>query len=368
MTKSLLKGQPFRTFAPKYHDMGLSVFPVGIPGKPKEPCVKWQHLQEKRLSNKTLDSWVTRFPSSNIGLVTGKLNGIVVVDNDNPFRPHSSMMEQFGETPVFVNTPSGGSHYFYKYEGERSSSNMKEKLDIKSDGGFVLVPGSYNSLTNKGYNFVSEDLLTSLNELPLIKRGAYEALVGKKGGIIFEGERNSSLFYHLKDNEAMHATSRIELFHAAIAYNTQFLDPILDIRAVSGTVDKVWEYKQVGCLYIKGGALSQYIKLYSHEFRDLSHDALYLLIFIRFYHYNRKEGFVLCANRIDASLNMNEHRVRRARHELLEKGYIVCIKPSLRKIGFPAFYALARPLLNEKTSYNIINTSPQGNREVMNSR
>lgn len=64
----------------RYQSQGCSVIPCKPGGK--EPLVPWKKNKKKRASKKQIEDWWNEFPDANIGIVTGKVSGIFVVDVD----------------------------------------------------------------------------------------------------------------------------------------------------------------------------------------------------------------------------------------------------------------------------------------------
>ena len=88
-------------------------------------------------------------PGSNIGLVTGQKSNIVVIDIDKKTGGFESLKEwesPLGPLPrtLTSNTQSGGLHYFYEYDPQvnRNRTAIAPGIDIRSDGGFVVLPPS----------------------------------------------------------------------------------------------------------------------------------------------------------------------------------------------------------------------------------
>ena len=91
----------------------------------------------------------------NVGIVTGKASGVTVVDLDvkegcsgiDEFRRFCDDNAISVRTPC-VRTPSGGLHYYFAYcPALKCGTNVLRSLgyrniDVKSDGGLVVYPGS----------------------------------------------------------------------------------------------------------------------------------------------------------------------------------------------------------------------------------
>jgi len=97
-------------FAAEYFDRGWSVLPLCG----KRPAVaSWREYQTRRASLDELRTWFSR-DNANVGVVTGAMSGLVVVDCDTPDDARF-WQKRFPQTPLAVATGRGGSHYYYRY-------------------------------------------------------------------------------------------------------------------------------------------------------------------------------------------------------------------------------------------------------------
>lgn len=114
--------------------------------------MSWKEFQNRIPTEDELLKWWTQWPFANIGIVTGKISGITVVDIDT-YKPDYTPLEKFPETET-VMTGNGGYHLFYEYqEGMTISANAYKDLpgvDIRSDGGFVVAVPSVTSYLKDG--------------------------------------------------------------------------------------------------------------------------------------------------------------------------------------------------------------------------
>jgi Bifunctional DNA primase/polymerase, N-terminal len=60
---------------------GWSIFPL-LP-RSKKPAVKWEQYQRRLATVDEIESWFTE-PGCNVGIATGKISGIFVMDADSP--------------------------------------------------------------------------------------------------------------------------------------------------------------------------------------------------------------------------------------------------------------------------------------------
>ncbi len=133
--------------AKEYLRSGASVMPVR---KDKSPCLEtWKFLQERHPTEQELEQWWAKWPDANIGVITGKISGITVVDVDK-----GGDMSQFPTTDT-VRTGGGGYHLYYQYcEGYRNKGRILPNIDVRGDGGMVVAPPSVHE-SGKQYEVIN---------------------------------------------------------------------------------------------------------------------------------------------------------------------------------------------------------------------
>lgn len=98
-----------------------------------------------------LDAMKAAYPGCNVGIPTGKINGISVVDVDTDkgglgtFREWQEQNEWLPVTYT-VKTGSNGYHYYFEYNPalRQGSDVIGPGVDIRNDDGLVVAPGSEN--------------------------------------------------------------------------------------------------------------------------------------------------------------------------------------------------------------------------------
>lgn len=120
-----------KTAALKYLKNGKSIFPVG---NDKKPLIAWEEYQTRLATVDEVEKWWGLYPDANIGLVTGKISGITVVD----FDLGSESCNAFPET-LTVRTGYGGYHLYYEYYPIRNKTGILPHVDIRGDGGYVVA-------------------------------------------------------------------------------------------------------------------------------------------------------------------------------------------------------------------------------------
>ena len=122
---------------------GLSVIPLR---RDKTPLLAWQEFQTRRPTDGELEEWfLRRWPEANIGIVTGTLSGLVVVDADGD-AGLAWMREHLPVTGVYVRTGKGWHGYFRHPGGNvRNRGRIAPEVDIRADGGYVVAPPSVHA-------------------------------------------------------------------------------------------------------------------------------------------------------------------------------------------------------------------------------
>ena len=125
------------------------IFPCG---RDKRPLVK-NGFKEATLDPNTIRQWWSQWPDALIGMPTGAINGLTVLDVDvDPDKALDGNDELHqlehanAKLPDTVEclTPRGGRHIYFEYvPGVRNSaSKLAPGLDIRGEGGYVILPPS----------------------------------------------------------------------------------------------------------------------------------------------------------------------------------------------------------------------------------
>ncbi|MDJ0895330.1 MAG: bifunctional DNA primase/polymerase [Alphaproteobacteria bacterium] len=130
-----------------YLRRGWSVVPVMRADK--RPLVRWEPYQEHRADEAEVERWRVRWPDANVGIVTGALSGLVVLDIDPRHDGEESLAAleaRFGKLPDTVEalTGGGGRHLYFRHPGGelRNRVALMPGLDLRGDGGMVVAPPS----------------------------------------------------------------------------------------------------------------------------------------------------------------------------------------------------------------------------------
>jgi hypothetical protein len=168
-----------------YNSIGLSVIPIhGIKdgkctcrkpscSKPgKHPRIKWRLRSKEALTEDELKALWKRLPNSNVGIVTGEISGIAVVDIDG--REGVEAMDSIGlriaEMPVTPSamTGGGGYHLIYRLPKDlevKTRSRVLDHVDIRANGGIIVAPPSLHASGIK-YEWMKD---RGIGEIPIAR-------------------------------------------------------------------------------------------------------------------------------------------------------------------------------------------------------
>ena len=234
----------------------------------KNPIVTW--------SDKA--TWITEqgydfstYSDKNItgfSLVCGEPSGVMVVDIDRNHGDGSTdgqeSFDKFIEdlpaedkeqilNTYTVNTPSGGKHLYFNYEkGLKSKANYIAGVDIRTDGGLIVLEGSRVNANNevKEYTVLND---TSINDMPKTLFDKFmNIIVPKKKGnkpvskeniknsVYKEGSRNQGLFKEvigIVSKSSIRDINKISLI--AKGLNSVMCIPPLEDEEVNGIVTSI---------------------------------------------------------------------------------------------------------------------------------
>lgn len=113
--------------------------------------VPWVEYQSRRPTEEEIHQWWQQHPNANIGIVTGKISRIVVIDLDLDKDDNESGAKIYEQAPtdLIVKTGRGGYHLYYCYPEDVDHISNRVGLlpgvDIRADGGYVVAPPSAHS-------------------------------------------------------------------------------------------------------------------------------------------------------------------------------------------------------------------------------
>src|SRR5215218_1943632 len=183
---------------------GKPVFPCKPSGK--EPLTKRGHL-EATTDPRKIHMWWKRWPDANIGVPTGSRSGVLVLDVDHP-AGLDALEAKHGKLPATRThaTGSGGMHFLLTYpagvEIRNSAGKLAEGLDVRGEGGYIIVPPSR---TTRPYEvldalpladlpgWLTEALAALHRTMGKVRSVTTVASISAYGPPIFEGARDDIL-------------------------------------------------------------------------------------------------------------------------------------------------------------------------------
>lgn len=227
-----------------YLQRGFSVIPLQPKGK--VPAIEsWKPYQINKATENVFLEWFGNGNQYNIGIVTGKISGIVVVDLDNEYALRFTQQNNFPITPM-VRT-GRGYHLYYRYKDGIRNFQKRDDLpgiDLRGDGGYVVAPPSihtsgqkYEWVEGRGLNDIQ---LTELPEVLLAKKPEDKTPIKDLliSGVS-AGQRNDSLariagalFYQGLDCD--------EVLSLCLAWNSKNRPPLSE-KEVERTVKSIFE-------------------------------------------------------------------------------------------------------------------------------
>jgi putative DNA primase/helicase len=104
----------------------------------------------------TIRDWFRKYPEANIGVATGKISNLIVIDIDTRHRGRESLLQfesENGRLPdgPAVRTGGGGFHHYFRFSSDTVGNKvgLLPGIDVRSDGGYVVYPGSIHSSGRK---------------------------------------------------------------------------------------------------------------------------------------------------------------------------------------------------------------------------
>jgi len=133
-----------------YMGRGWSIIPIR-PGD-KRPLVRWEEFQHRRPGEAEAHGWFRTWPDAGIGVVTGAVSGLVVIDVDLRHGGDvalENLEREHGRVPTTVEcrTGGGGRHLYFAHPGAliRNKVGLASGVDLRGDGGYVVAPPSLHA-------------------------------------------------------------------------------------------------------------------------------------------------------------------------------------------------------------------------------
>jgi len=130
-----------------YLSRGWSVLPFREGDK--RPLIAWTEYQHRRPTEAEVRAWLLEMPNANVGIVTGAVSGLIVLDIDPAHGGEESLGQIEREHGTLPRTPevvtgSGGRHVYFAHPGGivHNRVGILPGIDLRGDGGCVVAPPS----------------------------------------------------------------------------------------------------------------------------------------------------------------------------------------------------------------------------------
>ena len=227
----------------EYVNIGWSILPVK-PSEKRPYMNNWLQYNKTRATKATVDNWFNNLSGAGVGMVTGKISNIVVLDVESYCpTPIEEILKKY-PTQLISRTGSGGYHLFYQYPTNvprvANRVGIFEGADLRADGGFIVLPPTVHPSGNK-YEWVQRGTpmafplaLLDLESKPTVQNEGWitEALRG-----VSEGGRNDTCArlagYFFKKGMAS------EIVEALLIDWNERNDPPLPVSEVRTTIKSI---------------------------------------------------------------------------------------------------------------------------------
>jgi len=255
-----MKQTPSEQAALYYLSIGWSVVPLRP--REKRPLIPWQPYQQKRPSRRQVATWFRDNPGANLGIVTGAVSGLVVLDIDIDHGGEDSVQaleRRHGAIPATVEarTGGGGRHLYFRHPGAivPNKVGVAPGMDLRGDGGLVVAPPSMHP-SGRQYEWRAgrgpDELAPAAMPAWLLELAAGEgehrghplshwrALV-REG--VAEGERNSTLA-SLAGHLLWRGVDVQVVLELLLSWNRVKCRPPLPDDEVAAVVQSIWRLHQ----------------------------------------------------------------------------------------------------------------------------
>ena len=331
----------------------LGLFPIPLGGADgKRPLIQG-FTRMPRPSLATIEAWTRRFPGANVGILTGAVSGVTVIDIDSADRAVRDAVERrFGSTTMQVSTPSGGRHSYFRDAGELCR-NLRPELpvDVKASGGFVVVPPSTRPIgdkhAGKAYAFAVGASWADLAHLQPIKPGALAPGSAEPVRLraVGEGRRNSTLFRALLKH-APACDDFDALLDVAQTINEDCTPPLPGAE-VEKTARSAWKYQRERRNWAghEARAVTTAAEIAALDTHTNCVDALYLMTKLKMAHGARAQPFAAsppAMARAGIAPGWAHERYRYALAALVAVGELDIVHKGGRSAGDPRLYAFRK--------------------------
>ncbi|HUN53991.1 MAG TPA: bifunctional DNA primase/polymerase [Smithella sp.] len=125
--------------------------------KNKKPYIQWAVYQHRKATAGEIKAWWSKWPHAMLGIVTGQISGLFVVDCDTQegFDAVQELLPDSLNIPT-ARTPRGGWHFYFQYPADSKLSvqaGIMPGVDIRGEGGYIVAAPSMNG-NGRGYEWL----------------------------------------------------------------------------------------------------------------------------------------------------------------------------------------------------------------------
>jgi putative DNA primase/helicase len=285
------KSNKLKKYALRYAAKGLAVVPMHSVQDGFCTCYRGDACDHKgkhpRTSHGVKDAstdrsqilrWWKEYPKANIGIATGKVSGITVLDIDprNGGRKTLKRLEsKLGKTTasVIAETGGGGAHYYFAHPNFDIRKDSSGKLvgpgvDVMSDGGIIIAPPSLH-VSGKRYQWREGNSLLErkpkslptawLNRIRTQSQSRTAKIATSPGDPVPEGARNETL---TSIAGRLHNTGiGPEALLASLLVENQRCEPPLDKGEVEGIARSIGSKRSKSSATTQGDLAERVMKL-----------------------------------------------------------------------------------------------------------
>jgi putative DNA primase/helicase len=153
-------------FLESYHQQNINIFPIQQKGKRPLTTNGFKNASSKI---GIINQYWSKHPNANVGIPTGKLNNIEVLDVDVKSGGIASLrtiLKETGPLPTsqVVLTGGGGFHFYFKYSNRnyKNRTGILPGIDFKTDGGYVIAPPSVHE-SGRRYQWINFNYMAFMN-------------------------------------------------------------------------------------------------------------------------------------------------------------------------------------------------------------
>lgn len=221
----------------------------------KHTRVKWTDYQSKLPTKAEITTWWHQWPASNIGIITGAVSGIIVLDVDGPEGERTIKQKGLIIPPTVISRTGRGWHYIYKHPGfecrnfaSKIGKTILPNVDFRGDGGLIVAPPSKH-VSGRHYTWAMGPDMADIAPAPdwLLEMIQEQARAVAGGGRtlskedwskkLAEGERDVELTR--RAGSLLAKMEPAEALTMLLAWNKEHCDPPLEDSLVQKIVDSI---------------------------------------------------------------------------------------------------------------------------------